>query len=234
MTGVIIVGGLGTRLRPVVADKPKCLAPVNGQPFLFHLLQQMVDAGVSRIVLCTGYQAEQVEACVGSVFAGVPVDYSHETDPLGTGGALKLAFDRYGCENSWLVMNGDSYLELDIASFKHQFLTSTCIAALGAVRVPDGRRFGGLRCLPNGRICAFEEKSDAPGPKWINGGVYLLSPQFLAGLPATTPLSLERDVFPKCITNGLLAYASRGRFIDIGLPESFAEAQTFFAESLTR
>lgn len=234
MTGVIIAGGLGTRLRSVVPDKPKCLAPVNGQPFLFHLLQQMVDAGVKRLLLCTGYQADQVTACVGNSFAGVPVDYSHEAQPLGTGGALKLAFERFGCEDGWLVMNGDSYLDLDLPDYQHSFAQSDCIAALAAVEVPDGRRFGGLRIGPGGRIVAFEEKSEEAGPKWINGGVYLLSEKFLVGMPATKPLSLERDVFPQHLADGLLAYRVCGRFIDIGLPESFAEAQSFFAQPAAR
>lgn len=234
VTGVIIAGGLGTRLRSVVADKPKCLAPVNGQPFLFYLLRQMTEAGVKRILLCTGYQAEQVEQCIGSFHSGVPVEYSREEEPLGTGGALKLALDRTGAPGPWLVMNGDSYLEMDLPGFYAAFHDSGCSAALAAVEVPDGRRFGGLRCDSHGRVLAFEEKSEEPGAKWINGGVYLLSQRFLDALPATTPLSLERDVFPYRLTDGLLAVKSHGRFIDIGIPESFAAAQTFFAAVATR
>lgn len=233
MTGVIIAGGLGTRLRSVMADRPKCLAPVNGQPFLFYLLRQMRGAGVKRIVLCTGHQAEQVGACVGDAFAGLKVDYSHETEPLGTGGALKLAFDRFGGdEEGWLVMNGDSYLELDIAAYRTAYQQANWVAGLAAVEVPDGRRFGGLRCAPDGRILAFEEKSSEPGPKWINGGVYLLSEKFLASMPAIAPLSIERDVFPQQLEEGLFAYKTQGRFIDIGLPESLAEAQSFFAQPI--
>lgn len=234
MTGVIIAGGLGTRLRSVLADKPKCLADVCGKPFLFYLLEQMTGAGVKRIVLCTGYQAGQVEECVGTRFSGVPVVYSREDEPLGTAGALRLAFDRHGCDEPWLVMNGDSYLDIDIPSLRSEFDRSSCFAVIAAAHVADGCRFGSLKCASDGRVLAFEEKSDVPGPKWINGGVYLLSTTFLESIPKITPLSLERDVFPQSLAQGVLTYPCHGRFIDIGIPPSFALAQSFFAEAASR
>ncbi len=232
MTGVIIAGGLGTRLRSVVADRPKCLASVNGQPFILRLLQQLIDAGVDRLLLCIGYGGDQVVESIGHQFAGVPVLYSRENEPLGTAGALKLAFDRHSCESSWLVVNGDSFLDLNILDFQRKFDASSCVASVAAVQVANGSRFGGLTCSADGRVLAFEEKSDQSRPKWINGGVYLLTSRFLSDLPAKTPLSLEREVFPNCIQSGLFAYFCSGRFIDIGIPESYAEAQTFFAEAV--
>lgn len=229
MTGVILAGGLGTRLRPAVAGLPKCLAPINGKPFVLHLLRQLVRAGVSRILLCTGYRAEQVENAIGSRFSGIPVLYSREQTPLGTAGALRLAWTQFQSPEPWLVMNGDSYLELNIAHFRRRVDESACIAGIASICVMDGNRFGALRYSPEGRVTAFEEKSESPGPTWINGGIYLLSPRFLEGLPDLTPLSLERDVFPVRLDAGVLAYPCEGGFIDIGLPESFAQAQTFFA-----
>lgn len=234
MTAAILVGGLGTRLRSIVADTPKCLALINGEPFLLYLLRQLTDAGIDRILLCTGYGADQVEKRIGNRFSGIPVFYSREEQPLGTAGALRLAFNSYGSkDDSWFVANGDSFLELDFKHFKHRWKQSGCAAGIAAARVLDGGRFGGLRCSPDGRVLAFKEKSGKSGEKWINGGVYLLSGKFLAALPEGAP-SLERDVFPACIETGLMAYPSHGRFIDIGVPESFTEAQTFFAEAAVR
>lgn len=230
MTGVIIAGGLGTRLRSVVADMPKCLARINGQPFLFRLLQQQARAGVSRIVLCTGYGAAQVQAAVGAEFQGVPVVYSQEDHPLGTGGALRLAWERYSGPGKWLVMNGDSYLDLDVREFCEVFAVCQCDAAIAAAHVLDGSRFGALTWAAGSCVASFEEKSGKPESKWINAGVYLMTPRFLDNLSGSAPLSLEREVFPAWIEKGIWVHTSTGKFIDIGTPESYTEAQQFFPE----
>ncbi len=229
MTGLVLAGGLGTRLRTVLPDTPKPLAPVEGRPFLFFLLEQLTRAGVSPLILSTGHLASQVQAEIGAEYNSAPILYSEEDRPLGTAGALRLAWQRYPGTAPWLVMNGDSYLDIDLAAMLGSHRRSGLGVTIAAVRVEDGRRYGALEWSADLRITAFHEKSGLPGPRWINGGVYVFESGFLDALPARAPLSLETEAFPAWIPPGLHAFASEARFIDIGTPESYALAQRFFA-----
>ena len=231
MTGAILAGGLGTRLQDALPDRAKPLAPIGGQPFLRFLLAQLSRTDIRRIVLCTGYRGEQVRGEIGDAFGVLPLLYSVEEQPLGTGGALRLAWTTYGDRAAWLVMNGDSYLDIDLSEMVAEHRRAACAATIAAVEVPDGRRFGSLEWDAGSRVTAFREKSDVPGARWINGGVYLFEPAFLDALASSSPLSLERDVFPSWIGRGLRVFARRGRFIDIGTPESYSLAQSFFDSS---
>jgi len=231
ITGAILAGGAGSRLKGKLPDHAKTLAPIQGQPFLHLLLRQLPCAGVHRAVLCTGYRGDQVRAEIGDLFEGMPVLYSKEEQPLGTGGALRLAWTSYGDKATWLVMNGDSYLDIDLTEMIAAHRKSANPATIAAVEVTDGRRFGSLEWDPGGQITAFREKSDTPGARWINGGVYLFEPQFLDALPRSSPLSLENEIFPAWLGRGLHVFNRRCRFIDIGTPESYSLAQTFFGSS---
>jgi NDP-sugar pyrophosphorylase family protein len=227
MTGVVLAGGLGTRLQAVLPDTAKPLAPVKGRPFLFYLFEQLTRAGVSPVILCTGHLADQLRAVGQTVSTAIL--YSEENRQLGTAGALRLAWRNYPDTDPWLVMNGDSYLDIDLNAMIDSHERSGCKAAIAAVRVPDGRRYGGLEWTVDHRITAFHEKSGAPGPRWINGGVYIFKREFLNALPERVPLSLETEVFPGWIAEGIHAFESPARFIDIGTPESYALAQHFFS-----
>ena len=227
MTGVVLAGGLGTRLRTVLPDTAKPLAPVEGRPFLFYLFEQLSRAGVSPFILCTGHLAGQLRAAGASI--STPILYSEEDRPLGTAGAVRLAWRNYPGTAPWLVMNGDSYLDIDLNAMIDSHRHNGCAASIAAVRVEDGRRYGGLEWSPDHRITAFHEKSAVPGPRWINGGVYIFEPEFLDALPDRAPLSLETEVFPVWIAHGIHAFESGARFIDIGTPESYALAQRFFS-----
>jgi len=227
-TGVILAGGLGTRMRGVLPDTAKPLAAVQGRPFLTFLLSQLERAGIGRIILCTGHRGDQVRAAIGESFDGVPIEYSVEDQPLGTGGALRLAVQRYGDGQTWMVMNGDSLVDINLCHLYSEHQRAGLAATIAAVAVPDGRRYGTLECSADGRIVAFREKSEDPRPVWINAGVYLLEPLFLEALPSAVPLSLEREVFPEWICRGLHVSQHHARFIDIGTPESYALAQEFF------
>lgn len=229
MTGVVLAGGLGTRLRTVLPDTAKPLAPVEGRPFLFYLFEQLARAGVSPFILCTGHLAEQLRAVAEDVSTNIL--FSEEDCPLGTGGALRLAWKNYTETAPWLVMNGDSYLDIDLNAMMESHRKSGLAATIAAVRVEDGRRYGGLEWSGDHRITAFREKSSAPGERWINGGVYIFERDFLEAMPDRAPLSLETEVFPGWIANGIHAFESAARFIDIGTPESYALAQKFFSNS---
>lgn len=234
-TSVILAGGLGTRLREAVPNSPKSVAPVAGRPFLIHLLKQLEEAGAHRIVLCTGYRSGQIDQEIGSRFEDAEIAYSIEDQPLGTGGALRLAWQRYGGSEAdgWLVANGDSYCDLDLNEFWRDHRRSGLAATLAAVEVPDGSRYGSLVWNESGRLTRFGEKEDGRGVGWINAGIYGLTPEFLNALSAATPLSLEREAFPGWLGKGIHVFAQRARFIDIGTPDSFRAAQDFFARSQT-
>jgi NDP-sugar pyrophosphorylase family protein len=228
MTGVVLAGGLGTRLRTVLPDTPKPLAPVDGRPFLFFLLEQLTRAGVSPLILSTGHLASQVRAEIGSEYNAAPILYSEEDQPLGTAGALRLAWRNHPDTAPWLAMNGDSYVDIDLTAMIDSHRRSGLAATIAAVRVEDGSRYGTLEWSEDLRITAFREKSGVPGPRWINGGIYVFERGFLNALPDRAPLSLETEAFPAWIASGIHAFASEARFIDIGTPESYALAQRFF------
>jgi NDP-sugar pyrophosphorylase family protein len=224
-TAVVLAGGLGTRLRSVVTDRPKVLAEVAGQPFITHLLDQIFGTGCRRVVLCTGYLGEQVENTLGSTYRGLRLTYSRETRPLGTGGALRLALGHVESPDL-LVMNGDSYCAADLSEFLTWHLGQAFQASLLLAQVSETSRYGGVVIGQGNRIHTFQEKGASDGPGWINAGVYLLRRELVAGIPADTSVSLEREVFPGWPLHG---FPSEAAFIDIGIPADYARAERFFA-----
>jgi NDP-sugar pyrophosphorylase family protein len=223
----ILAGGFGTRLRSVLADRPKALALVHGRPFLAYLLDQLVSAGVNTAVLCTGYLGDQVTAAFGDTYRGMRLVYSQESAPRGTAGALRgaihlLPFDPV------LVMNGDSFCELDLEPLCHFHTSRDAAATIVLTRVKDTTRYGRVNTDSASRIVRFEEKSATCAPGWISAGVYLLSRRLLLTIPPNETVSLERQVFTSWIHRGLFGYRSPGRFLDIGTPESYAAADCFF------
>ncbi|HOI72930.1 MAG TPA: nucleotidyltransferase family protein [Syntrophales bacterium] len=223
----ILVGGLGARLRSVVSDRPKVLADILGRPFLTYLLEQLRDAGVSRIVLCTGYRSDQVEAAFGPFFENVSLIYSREITPLGTAGAIKNAEAHIGTD-CLLVMNGDSYIDLDLDDFLQWHDEKKASASILLARVEDTSRYGRVQADEEGCITGFEEKGAHDGPGWINAGVYLLRENFIQSIPSGLTVSMEKEMFPSWIGKGLYGYRSEGRFIDIGIPEDYLAAEQFF------
>jgi NDP-sugar pyrophosphorylase family protein len=230
VTAAILAGGLGTRLRPQIADRPKVLAPVRGRPYLAYLLDQLAAAGVSRVVLLTGYLAEQVRAAFGDAYAGMRLVYSPEPVPLGTGGALRRALPDIP-STTCLLLNGDSYCEAPLPDFWDFHCRQAADASLVLTRREDCSRFGRVHVGPDGRVVRFEEKPPAGGPGWINAGIYLIRRALIEELPADCPLSLERDLFPAWLGRRLCAFPCPGRFLDIGTPESYARAEAFFTPS---
>jgi NDP-sugar pyrophosphorylase family protein len=228
VTAAILAGGLGTRLRSVVADRPKVLAPVANRPFLTHVLDQLIDTSVQEIILLTGYRAEQVRGALGEGYAGMRLIYADEAFPLGTAGALRRALPQISAP-SLLLLNGDSCCEIDLAEFYQWHRRQSAGASLALVRVPDVARFGQVQRDTTGRIVRFDEKGKVSGPGWINAGVYFMERELLADLPSSYPLSLERDVLPGWIERQLVwGMECGGRLLDIGTPESYAEAEAFF------
>ena len=227
ITAAILAGGLGTRLRPVVADRPKVLAEVGGRPFLFYLLDQLAAVRVRQVVLCTGYLGHQVRDKLGETYGPMELLYSQEPSPLGTGGALCFALPLLESETV-LVLNGDSFCEANLRAFCLVHRLRGARASLLLAEVTDTGRFGWVALDEEGRITGFREKGKATGGGWVNGGIYLINRALLETIPPQQTVSLEQDLFPAWVGRGLYGFRSQGRFIDIGIPESLAGAETFF------
>jgi NDP-sugar pyrophosphorylase family protein len=227
---LILAGGLGTRLAGVVADRAKPVAPVGGRPFVAMLLAHIERcAAVRRVILCVGHKAQTVEAALGDRFGRLALAYSHEDSPRGTGGALRLAIERFECRAPVLAFNGDSLCTLELDGLVAFHREQRADATLALARVPDAARFGSVRLLGD-RVDGFVEKGK-PGPGWINAGAYALGRRALdALLAAPAVCSFERDVLPSLLRSCRVAgLRSRARFLDIGIPEDYARAEAFFA-----
>ena len=214
LTACILAGGLGTRLRPLTDDVPKPMVPVAGKPFLWHQLSRLAAGGVTDFVLATGYRHEQVEAFFGDGAAfGWTVRYSVETTPLGTGGALARALPLLG--ERFLAMNGDTFLDVDLAAFRADpWAAEGFDGVLGALPMDDCARYGRIES-DGRRLTRFTEKS--PGSGTINVGLYALHRRLLDG--RTGAFSLEHDVLPGA---KLAVHPIAGDFIDIGTFDSLA------------
>ena len=227
ITAAILAGGLGTRLRPVVADRPKVLAEVGGRPFIFYLLDQLAAVRVRQVVLCTGYLAHQVRDILGETYGPMNLLYSQEPSPLGTGGALCYALPLLESETV-LVLNGDSFCEANLRAFCLVHRLRGAKVSLLLAEVTDTGRFGWVELDGEGRITSFREKGKATGSGWVNGGSYLINRALLETIPTQQIVSLEQDIFPAWIGRGLYGFRIDGRFLDIGTPESYTAAEEFF------
>lgn len=220
---IVLVGGLGTRLRSVVADLPKPLAPVAGRPFLAHLLDQMAAGGLRRVILATGYRAEQVEQSIGSRWAGMDIVYSREQEPLGTGGAIRLAARQLQGTGVHLA-NGDTFLRYQPHALERLVLDAGVSLGIALAHVPDVGRYGAVEIAGN-CVAGFREKG-GHGPGLINAGSYFLSAAGLAALPAVNHYSFETAVLlPLAAARDVVALTDTQDFIDIGVPEDYARAQ---------
>ena len=228
VTAAVLAGGLGTRLHAVVSDRPKVLAEVWGRPFLAYLLDQLVSAGVRDAVLCTGYLGEQVRDTFGDAFDDLRLAYSHEPSPLGTGGALRLAEPLFK-NNYVLVLNGDSYCDVNLEDFYTWHRARNAESTLLLTKMIDTTRYGRVSVDDDGVVHGFEEKDGRGNPGWINAGVYLFDRRRILDIPANQVVSLERDVFPGWVGRTLYGYRAEGRFLDIGTPESYALVEHFFS-----
>lgn len=233
MQALILCGGLGTRLRSVVHDAPKTMAPIRGTPFLEIVLGTLSRMGVREVVLATGYKADQIEAHFGNGDRwGLSISYSREPSPLGTAGAIKLAEGRLA--ERVLILNGDTFATFELARLEALLDRPRAELAMALKQVEEVARYGSVLLEPDGRVHAFKEKGDGHGPGTINAGVYLLRRDLLAEVPAGRPVSLEREILPKLLERGAIyGCEMAGPFIDIGVPEDYARAQSLLAGDAT-
>ena len=223
---VLLVGGTGLRLQSVLPSTPKPLAPLGDAPFLELLVTQLRGQGIRRLVMCTGHLANQIEQRFGNGRKwDLTIEYSKETRPLGTAGAVKLAEHYLEGDSDFVVMNGDSFLEVDFRQLIRFHHEHDGFVSLAIRRVPNAARYGTVRMNESNRITAFDEKRGIEEPGLISGGVYVFKRAVLEHIP-DGPASLEKDVFPQLLEKGMFAVQQDGMFIDIGTPEDYARAQT--------
>ena len=216
---LILVGGLGSRLRPVISGIPKPMAPILGKPFLEYLVRWLVRGGIKRIVLCAGYRAEEIQSYFGQGQRwNVKIEYSIEQEPLGTWGAIRLGMLEVG-DSPVLVLNGDSWVEIQLDSFADFHRRKHGIGVIAASGLSEPSRFGSLKVNAEGRIEEFAEKTNQPSGL-INGGIYMLCPEIVSFVSLVKG-SLERQIFPQLLAKGVYAYTSNGFFVDIGIPEEY-------------
>lgn len=227
LTCVILAGGLGTRLSPVVNDVPKPMALVAGRPFLEYLIAQVREAGFTDVVLCIGYKAYVIENHFGDGRKyGVEIRYSREEKLLGTAGALALARPLIRSD-PFLVMNGDSYCAVDFLDLLAQHRARGAVATIVVTQVKDISRYGSIVLGDNDMVIHFCEKDQANETQaYVNAGIYMLNQVILDLVPVGKPCSIEYEVFPMLAGRGLYAFRQPGAFIDIGVPTTFKAAQT--------
>lgn len=223
MQALILCGGLGTRLREAVPDRPKSMAPIRGKPFLELLIRSLKAKGVSDFVLATGHMSAQIEDYFDNGRCwDVGIRYSREAEPLGTGGAVKLAEPLL--QDRFLVLNGDTFVEFDPDALESK-LGATGAPLVLALRVEENpERYGAVDIDAAGKVRAFVEKGVKTG-RHINAGVYLVRKEALALMEAGRAVSLEKEWMPRLMEQGIYGVEMQGRFIDIGIPEDFKRAQ---------
>lgn len=227
MTHVIILcGGAGLRLRAITGDGPKSLARVGGRPFLEMLLRQLHRAGFDRAILAVGYGADAVRSHFGCSFDGMTIQYSQEASPLGTGGALSNALC-HAKTGPCLVLNGDSYTDVDLRMFVTSYLQSDADVSVLVVPADERSDVGSVLLDDANNIVHFAEKAGPATGGHVNAGIYMLSADILQGIPRGIPISLEQELFPFWIREGrrIRSFIHRGNCIDIGTPDRYRTAQ---------
>ena len=229
MEAIVLAGGFGTRLQTVVSDVPKSMALVNQRPFLEYLFDYLVSQGVNRVVLSVGYRHEFISGHFGDQYKSLSIQYAVETEPLGTGGGIRLALWKVEGLRA-LVMNGDSLFKLDYRALMDSHLKKKADATLALRKMNDTGRYGRVTLNRMRRISGFEEKGLSAGPGYINGGVYIIEKYFLMEPEFRGRFSIEKDCFEKYYpVSKLYGFPASGYFLDIGIPEDYLTAQHEFA-----
>lgn len=230
MKAIVLVGGFGTRLRPLTLEVPKQMLPLVGVTMLERVVARLASFGVDEVVLSLGFQPDSfTEAFPTGNCAGVELVYAVEPEPLDTAGAIAFAAREAGIDEPVLAVNGDVLTDLDVAELWARHHERGAAATIALTPVRDPSRFGVVETDDNCRVVAFVEKPP-PGTttsNWINAGTYVLEPSVLHSIPAGRRVSIEREVFPTLVEEGsLVAMKSDAYWIDAGTPESYLRAHT--------
>lgn len=227
MEAIILAGGLGTRLASRLSGVPKPMAPIAGRPFLEILLNQLKEAGCTRVLLSVGHLHAVIRDHFGQSYGGMRIDYAAEELPLGTGGAIRnaLALAR---EDAVLVLNGDTFLDADYAAMMRFHRAEDAAMTMAVAWQDDVARYGGV-VVTDRRVVGFQEKGQSQAG-WINAGAYVLNRDFEWPAELESRFSFEKQVLtPQVSELRPAAFIVSGYFLDIGVPEDFDRAQTELA-----
>jgi mannose-1-phosphate guanylyltransferase len=236
MKAVILVGGFGTRLRPLTLSLPKQMLPVGDITMLERVVEHLGNVGVEEVVLSLGYQPEVfLREFPDGECAGVHIRYAVEPEPLDTGGAIAFAAREAGITDTFIALNGDVLTDLDVAQVWQAHQGNDGRATIALTEVDDPSRYGVVPLDAEGRVTAFIEKpgrGQAPS-HWINAGTYVLEPDVLDLVPAGARVSIEREVFPALVEEGsLFGLQSAAYWIDAGTPEAYLQAHLDLLDGL--
>ncbi len=225
---VILAGGLGTRLRSVVSDRPKVMADMGGKPFLDLLVEYLRGAGFGRIILSVGHLKDQVK----DHYAGKGILFAEEEEPLGTGGGVKNT-ERLVLSDPFFVMNGDSWLPagIDLRALHDFHRENDALVTLALARPRNEKDYGAVFMDKNSRISRFNEKLKEKGDHFLNAGVYVMNREIFSRMPSGS-FSLEVDFFPKLVGDAFYGFPAEGEVVDIGTPERYEAAKKIFNSSL--
>jgi mannose-1-phosphate guanylyltransferase len=225
---IVLVGGEGTRLRPLTSEVPKPAVTLVDRPFLAYVIEWLAAYGVTEIVLACGFLPDVLREALGDEerHAGVTITYVAEPEPLGTAGAIRFAAEALGdrLEDRFLALNGDVLADLDLSALVRAHGERDAGATIGLHPVDDSSAYGLVRCGEEGQVLEFLEKTGEAVPGEINAGAYVLERSVLDLIPAGRAVSIEREVFPRLVDNGLCALLLPGYWMDIGTRERYLQA----------
>ncbi len=225
---VILCGGLGVRLRPVISDRPKVLAKIGDAAFLDILLNNLAKYELKNIILCVGYMKEQIKAHFNSN-KNYNIKFSEEDEPLGTGGALKKARPLIK-SNPFIVLNGDSVCNITFREFFEFHINKKGILSMVLARSKKVQDFGSVALNSSQRIMSFKEKVTCTDECLVNAGIYLMQKEVFSYMPDENHFSLEYDLFPKLIHDNCYGFITESELIDIGTPERYEKAINLIGE----
>jgi len=225
---IILAGGLGTRLRSVVQELPKSLAPINEKPFLEYLLDYLINQGITQFIFSVGYKSSHIEQHFGERYKNCSIVYAVEEEPLGTGGGIKFAMEKVEGEHA-LVVNGDTIFLADVKELHNFHTKQNADVSLALKPLKEFDRYGSVE-IENDKIVSFKEKQFVKEGV-INGGVYLFNKKAFSSFDLPEKFSIEKDFFEKYATElSLGAFVTDQYFLDIGIPEDFEKAQHEFKQ----
>lgn len=230
LEAIVLAGGLGTRLKDVVNDVPKVMAPVNGRPFLEYVMDYLEHNVFTHVVLSVGYKHEIIQDHFKNKYKSIDIDYSVEDEPLGTGGAIQRAFQHINGYRA-AVFNGDTMFRIDKEKLMYFHLSKSAGFSIVLREVENVERYGAVEINSESKIVNFSEKGNKIGTGKINGGVYIIEKRFFELMDFPEKFSIEKDGFEKLYKSypfyGVLC---KRYFIDIGVPDDYKRAQDEFEE----
>lgn len=235
MEAIVLAGGLGSRLKPVVSDVPKPMAPINDRPFLEYLLDYWIGQGIRRFILSVGYKHDIIKDHFGARYQIADIAYAVEESPRGTGGGLLLAIERLCESDTFMIVNGDTFFEVPLAPMQQQHQDYKAAVTIALREVESNNRYASVEIDKTGKITAFDNRARTSTRALINGGVYLAEKSAFTAmaLKPEESVSLENELYPRMLAAGqkMYGFASRGRFIDIGIPDDYQRAAFLLANA---